>query len=142
MSSLRTVYSYPNNPRTMKIQATAAFNHKTIDLFPDFVMFQTNRTSECLADFPLGRVPAFRDATSSFHLFESDAVAQYAAESGPAANQLLGSNVKERATIRQWISFANNEVLEPVTTLILWRYGLGAFEKKQRMKLWENWRLF
>ncbi|KAM0314225.1 hypothetical protein ACHAO8_004858 [Botrytis cinerea] len=129
MSSLGTVYTYPDNPRTMKIQAAAAFNHKTIDLFPEFVFFQTNRTPEFLSDFPLGRVPAFKDATSSFHLFESDAIAQYAAESGPAANQLLGSNVKERATIRQWISFANDEIFNPMTTLIFWRSGFGPFEK-------------
>ncbi|TGO29120.1 hypothetical protein BPAE_0018g00050 [Botrytis paeoniae] len=129
MSSLGTVYSYPDNPRTMKIQAAAAFNNKTIDMFPDFVMFETNRTPEFLSDFPLGRVPVFKDATSSFQLFESDAIAQYAAESGPAVNQLLGSNVKERATIRQWISFANNEIFEPITTLIFWRYGFVPFEK-------------
>ncbi|THV46185.1 hypothetical protein BGAL_0408g00070 [Botrytis galanthina] len=129
MSSLGTVYSYPNNPRTMKIQAAAAFNNKTIDMFPDFIMFQTNRTPEFLSDFPLGRVPVFKDATSSFKLFESDSIAQYAAESGPAVNQLLGSNIKERATIRQWISFANNEIFEPITTLIFWRYGFVPFKK-------------
>ncbi|KAF7927108.1 hypothetical protein BELL_0500g00020 [Botrytis elliptica] len=129
MSSLGTVYSYLNNPRTMKIQAAAAFNKKTIDMFPDFVMFQTNRTPEFLSDFPLGRVPVFKDATS-FQLFESDAITQYAAESGPAMNQLLGSNIKARATIRQWISFANNEIFEPITTLIFWRYGFLPFEKR------------
>ncbi|TGO80999.1 hypothetical protein BPOR_1440g00010 [Botrytis porri] len=113
----------------MKIQAAAAFNNKTIDMFPDFVMFETNRTPEFLSDFPLGRVPVFKDPTSSFKLFESDAIAQYAAETGPAMNQLLGSNVIERATIRQWISFANNEIFEPITTLIFWRYGFVPFEK-------------
>ncbi|KAF5875187.1 putative translation elongation factor eef-1b gamma protein [Botrytis fragariae] len=128
MASLGTVYSYPNNPRTMKVTA-AAFNNKTIDMFPDFVMFETNRTPEFLTDFPLGRVPVFKDATSSFKLFESDSIAQYAAECGPATNQLLGSNIKERATIRQWISFANNEIFEPITTLIFWRYGFVPFEK-------------
>lgn len=90
-------------------------------------MGKTNRTPEFLAKFPLGKVPAFEGADGTL-LTESDAIAQYVAESGPAAAQLLGESVLRRAQIRKWISFAQGEVFDPVTMLVLWRVGLRAYD--------------
>jgi elongation factor 1-gamma len=58
---------------------------------------------------PFGKVSAFEGADST-KIVESDAIAQYVAESGPAAGQLLGTTPAERAAIRQWISFTNGEI--------------------------------
>ncbi|KAL1616837.1 Elongation factor 1-gamma [Neofusicoccum ribis] len=122
MSSIGTIWTYPFNPRAMKVEAAAAVNGRTVDFVPNFAMGNTNKTPEFLANFPMGRVPTFK-STSGLALFESDAIAWYAAESGPASAQLLGATVEERAVIRQWIRFADHELFEPLTTLILWRYG-------------------
>lgn len=96
---------------------------------PDFVMAKTNRTPEFLAKFPFGKVPAFEGADGTT-LFESDAITQYIAESGPASAQLLGSTPLQRALIRQWIIFADGEVIGPVVSLILWRLKLGEYDEK------------
>ncbi|KAJ4993150.1 Elongation factor 1-gamma 1 [Stagonosporopsis vannaccii] len=129
MSSIGTIWTYPFNPRAIKIEAAAAVNNLTVNYAPEFAMGITNRSSKFLDDFPMGKVPTFK-SSSGLTLFESDAIAQYAAESGPASSQLLGSDVEERAVIRQWISFADHELNEPLTTLILWRYGMGSFNKE------------
>ncbi|GJC87243.1 glutathione S-transferase-like protein FUS3 [Colletotrichum liriopes] len=148
MSSIGTIWSYPYNPRAFKqealiqhlsllrclysekVVAAAAVNGLTVDYAPNFVMGKTNKTPEFLTDFPMGRVPTFKSADGGLTLFESDAIAQYAAEIGPASAQLLGINMEERAIIRQWIGFADHELLEPLTTLVLWRYGMADFVEK------------
>ncbi|KAH6983547.1 glutathione S-transferase [Ilyonectria sp. MPI-CAGE-AT-0026] len=129
MSSIGTIWTYPSNPRAMKVQAVAAVNGLTVQIAPDFAMGKTNKTPEFLADFPMGRVPTFKSATG-LALFESDAITQYIAESGPESAQLLGATAEERAVIRQWIGFADHELFEPLTTLILWRYGMAPFDEE------------
>ncbi|EAL91042.1 hypothetical protein KXW98_002998 [Aspergillus fumigatus] len=135
--SFGTIYSYPNNPRVMKILAAANLNNLSIST-PAFSFGTDNRTPEFLAKFPFGKVPAF-EGTDGTKLVESDAIAQYVAESGPAAAQLLGTKPVERAAIRQWIAFADGEIQSPVIPLVLPRIGLAAFdeavEKKNLEKL-------
>lgn len=92
-------------------------------------MRKTNRSPDFLSKFPLGKVPAFESADGTVRLFESDAITQYIAESGPAAGQLLGSTAAERAVIRQWIVFAEGEVMGSVVKLVLWRVGLSSFNE-------------
>ena len=92
-------------------------------------MGQTNRTPDFMSKFPLGKVPAF-EAADGTTLFESDAITQYIAESGPAADQLIGSTPALRATIRQWICYAQGEILDPITLLALWRLGIRAYDEK------------
>jgi elongation factor 1-gamma len=92
-------------------------------------MGQTNRTPDFLAKFPLGKVPAFEGADGT-NLFESDAITQYIAESGPAAAQLTGATPAERATIRQWICYSQGEILDPVTQLALWRLKMRTYDEK------------
>ncbi|EAW07135.1 glutathione S-transferase family protein [Aspergillus clavatus NRRL 1] len=123
--SFGTIWSYPNNPRVMKIQAAASFNNLTLTT-ADFTMGTTNREPAFLAKFPMAKVPAFEGA-DGLTLTESDAIAQYVADSGPAADQLLGSSAVERAAVRQWVCFADGEVQCPVIQLILPRVGYKAF---------------
>jgi elongation factor 1-gamma len=112
-----------------QIEAVAAVNGRTVDYAPNFVMGNTNKSPEFVSDFPMGRVPAFK-SVKGLYIFESDAIAQYAAECGPSSSQLLGSTVEERAIIRQWIGFAAHELFEPLTPLILWRYGMAPFDEE------------
>lgn len=89
----------------------------------------TNRTADFISKFPLGKVPAF-EGTDGTVLFESDAITQYIAESGPAADQLIGSTPSQRAQIRQWICYAQGEILDYVTQLALWRLKLDTYNEK------------
>ncbi|KAL4783754.1 glutathione S-transferase [Aspergillus varians] len=122
-----TVYSYPNNPRVYKIQAVANLNNLTIET-GDFIFHQTNETPEYLAKFPLGKAPGFSSA-DGVHLFESNAIAQYVAESGPAKDQLLGSSPAERATIQQWVTMAETELAPSTVTCFLSRVGIRPYNE-------------
>lgn len=92
-------------------------------------MGKTNREPEFLAKFPLGKVPAFEGADGT-KIFDSDAIAQYVAESGPAAGQLLGTTPAQKAHVRQWICFAADEILTNVTRLFRWRFGIAPYDEK------------
>lgn len=78
--------------------------------------------------FPLGKIPAFTSASGSVNIVESDAIAQFVAENGPAVEQLLGRTTVQRAQIRQWISFAANEMEASIIPLVLWRIGRAVFD--------------
>ncbi|GFF31417.1 elongation factor 1-gamma [Aspergillus udagawae] len=130
--SFGTLYSYPNNPRVMKILSAANLNNLTISV-PDFKIGTDNHTPEFRAKFPFGKVPAFEGADGT-KIVESDAIAQYVAESGPAAGQLLGTTPAERAAIRQWISFADGEIQGPGIPLILPRLGYVPFDENVEKK--------
>lgn len=106
----------------------ANFSELEIVEAPGFVMGKTNRTPEFLAKFPLGKVPAFEGSDGTL-LVESDAIAQYVAESGPAVMQMLGFTPAQRASIRQWICFGTDEVMQSVTMLGLWRMGWMAYDE-------------
>ncbi|KAF3398409.1 Elongation factor 1-gamma [Penicillium rolfsii] len=128
MAPFGTIYSYMPSPRVMKAQAAANINGLELAIYPEFAMGQTNKTEDFLSKFPLGKVPAFAGADGT-NLFESDAIAQYICESGPAAAQLIGATPAERATIRQWICFAQGEILDPVTQLALWRMNIRPYDE-------------
>ncbi|BCS26876.1 glutathione S-transferase family protein [Aspergillus puulaauensis] len=127
MAPFGKIWSYIPSPRVMRIQAAANLNGLEL-AFPDFVMRETNRTPEFLSKFPFGKVPTFEGA-DGLNLFETDAIAEYVALSGPAAEQLMGSTLVERVTIRQWICFAHGEVMENVVQLALWRRGAKPYNE-------------
>lgn len=103
----------------------------------DFVMGVTNKTPEFMARFPLGKVPALALSNGS-SVFESDAIAQFVAESGPGSAQLLGATPIQRANIRQWICFAENEIMANLMPLVYWRVGLGPYEEGRETKAMER----
>ncbi|KAE8379585.1 glutathione S-transferase [Aspergillus bertholletiae] len=129
MSSFGTIYSYPNNPRVKKVQAIGNINGLQVSEAPNFEMGVTNRTPEFLAKFPLGKVPVYEGADGTL-LFESDAIAQYVAESGPAKDQLLGVSAAERAHIRQWSCLAEGDLMGAVVPFALWHMKLVQYTEK------------
>ena len=96
-------------------------------------MGKDNRSPEFLSKFPLGKVPAFAASGDGPNVWDSDAIAQYVAESGPAAGQLLGTTPAEHAAIRQWICFGASEVMDPVTQLTVPRIGLAAYDEAKEV---------
>lgn len=148
MAPFGTIYSYPNNPRVLKVQhnpsirlkekpiaewnkqtqAAANLNNLEITHAP-FEMGKSNKSPSFLAKFPHGKVPAFETPDGKVRIIESDAITQYVAESGPASAQLLGRDAVERAMIRQWIVFAEGEVMSSVVRLAMWRVGLRGYDE-------------
>ncbi|KAL4936886.1 hypothetical protein BDV06DRAFT_204040 [Aspergillus oleicola] len=131
-----TIYSYPHNPRVSKIRAVANINGLTIK-DGEFIFHTTNKTPEFLSKFPLGKAPVFESA-DGVNLFESNAIAHYIAESGPAKDQLLGTTPAERASIQQWATFSETEVANHVVTAFLPRFGLVPYNEETDNKAIAN----
>ncbi|KAG0156868.1 Alpha/beta hydrolase, putative [Penicillium digitatum] len=122
-----TLFTYTPNARALKILAAAQVNRLEVSVPREFRLGVTNQSSEFLAKFPLGKVPAFEGSDGTL-IFESDAIAQYVAESGPFGDKLLGKDSLEKATIRQWILFSDLEIMSPVIELVMWRVGMVPFD--------------
>ncbi|KAF9779407.1 mitogen-activated serine/threonine-protein kinase fus3 [Fusarium sp. DS 682] len=116
----------------MSILAAAKLNNLNIEI-PVYEHNVTNKSSEFLAKFPAGKVPAF-EGIDGFCLVESDAIAQYVAQSGPRAQQLLGHDAATSAKIRQWISFFAEEIYATVLELVMWRIGMVSFDEATEAK--------
>jgi elongation factor 1-gamma len=101
-------------------QFVAALNGLEAPYAEDFQMGVTNKSSEFLAKFPLGKVPAM-ECADGFCITEGAAICEYLAKSGPAADQLLGpsSEPKTQATISMWSFFAENELVSNALTIML-----------------------
>ncbi|KAI0906977.1 glutathione S-transferase [Ustulina deusta] len=127
MAPFGKIYSYPNNPRVNRALIVADMNGLEIE-FPPFTMRETNRSPEFVTKFPLGKVPTFEGA-DGFCLTESIAIANYIAQSGPKAGQLLGKDAKTQALITQWTSFAEGELFNnafmPIAMTALKYYPLN-----------------
>lgn len=116
----------------LQILAAAKLNDLEIEVSEGYAHRVTNRTPEFLAKFPLGKVPTF-EGSDGLCIAESDAIAQYVAQSGPFYHQLLGhpDDPAEAANIRQWVCFAEGEVMVHVLSLVMWRVGMVPFEEKK-----------
>ena len=78
-SLLQTLYTYPNNFRACKVLIAAQYSGAQIKVVsepPEFVLGETNKTSQFLEKFPLGKVPAFITADGAT-IYESNAIAYY-----------------------------------------------------------------
>ncbi|KAI6041496.1 hypothetical protein EDC04DRAFT_2601641 [Pisolithus marmoratus] len=94
MTVIGKLWGYPAQRQTIIILAAAAASDLKIDI-PHFEFGVTNRTPEFLEKFPLGKIPAFEDAT----------VCTLASES-----RLLGRDARERALVDQWVHFVEYEI--------------------------------
>lgn len=133
MAPFGKIYTYPNNPRAQKIQAAGKINGLEINIAEGFQMGKTNKTSEFLAKFPTGKVPAFEGA-DGVNLVESDAILQYVAESGPKASQLAGKDVAEKARVQQWVLFQAGEVWPELLRLLYPRVGFAPYNEEVETK--------
>jgi len=98
---------FAGNSRVRRVLAAAALAGVELDHDKSFSMKSDWKTPEFLAKHPLGYLPAFEDG--DFNLSESGAIAEYVAELG--ANQtLIPSDIKQRALVRQWQFFADQEL--------------------------------
>jgi elongation factor 1-gamma len=130
-----TLYTYPENFRAYKVLIAAQYASANVKVDTNFVFGETNKSQVFLKKFPSGKVPAFESADSKCLLNDSNAIAYYVANS-----QLRGSTDLERAQVLQWMSYADNEILQaavpwvfPVIGIV--PYNKQSFEKaKEEMK--------
>ncbi|KAK0612160.1 glutathione S-transferase [Immersiella caudata] len=109
MTPFATIYSYPQNFRVQRAHALAALGGLELVDAPNFAMGTANRSEEFLAKFPMGKVPVL-ETSDGFCLAESQAIARFIAESGSKAEQLLGADIKTRAKIEEFSTFAEQEI--------------------------------
>ncbi|KAI1825996.1 glutathione S-transferase [Xylaria intraflava] len=112
MAPFGKIFTYPNNIRVHRVLIMAEMNGLEIEV-PPFDLRKDNRTPEFLAKFPLGKIPSFEGA-DGFCLSESIAIAQYVAQSGPKAGQLLGTDAKSQALILKWAQFSETELFSNI----------------------------
>jgi len=111
------IFSYPNNHRVWKAQIAGNFTGLQIEA-PAFQIGVDNKTPEFAAKFPLQKVPALE--TPEGPLFESNAIARYAARYG-GSSKIYGSSPYEASLIDQWIDFSANEIELPASA---WLYPI------------------
>ncbi len=75
LNVIKTLYTYPNNPRAFKALIAAKYNKLEIKL-GEFHFGATNKDAGFLAKFPFGKVPAFETAEGAA-ICESNAIAHY-----------------------------------------------------------------
>ncbi|TFK96887.1 elongation factor 1-gamma [Pterulicium gracile] len=111
MSSIGTLWTYPEQERGRIIRAAAAFGGLSVDIPADYKHFEDNKKPEYLSKFPAGKIPAF-ESKDGFTLFEGAAIARHVAGLAPNSG-LLGADAKEAALVDQWAHYAESEVFGP-----------------------------
>ncbi|TVY12710.1 Elongation factor 1-gamma 2 [Lachnellula arida] len=113
MAAFGKLYTYPGNPRSTAIRAVAKANNLEVEIVE--VEPAKGVPAEYLEINKLGKVPTFVGA-DGYPLYESIAIAIYITSQNEKTT-LLGKTKQDYATILQWMSFFNTEVL---TTLGGW----------------------
>jgi len=117
------LYTYPENFRAFKALIAAQFSGVNVQVAPNFVMGETNKTEDFLKKFPLGKVPAL-ETDDGKYLFESNSIAYYLSNA-----QLRGGNDFEKAQVLQWLSFADSEIGPASSAWVFPILGIMQFNK-------------
>ncbi|KAI8682497.1 hypothetical protein LRP88_05536 [Fusarium phalaenopsidis] len=118
------IYTYPGNYRVQRAKVAAELNGLEVVDAEGFKMGVTNREPEFLAKFPQGKVPAL-ETPDGFCLAENIAICRFIAESGPAADQLNGADVRTKAQINEWVAFCEAHIAVPmnfVAGVLVYKY--------------------
>merc|ERR1719494_1100755 len=118
-----TLYTYPENFRAYKILIAAEYSGKSVNLAP-FKFGETNKSEDFLKKFPLGKVPAV-ETSNGVCLYESNAIASFV-----ASDDLNGKSAEHRALVRQYVEFAENEILPSAATWVFPTLGLIQYNKQ------------
>jgi len=119
-----TLYTYPGNYRAQKALIAAAYSGANVTVDPNFEFGSTNVADAFLKKFPLGKVPAFEDG-NGVCLSESNAIAYYVAD-----ETLRGKNLIDQSLVRQYIEFAENEILPSACTWVFPTLGFKQYNKQ------------
>jgi len=123
MAPIGTFHSAPHQRQSIVVRAVAAVTGQEL-IIPELKMGVTNKTPEFLARFPSGKIPAFEGA-DGFLLTEGATIAHYLASLKPESG-LIGRDVKEEASIGQWVHFAESDVQPNVETIYYFIHGFAS----------------
>lgn len=130
-----TLYTCKGNIGSDKILIAAAYGKAKLNVLsepPQFVFGETNRSSDFLAKFPLGKVPAFESSDGQY-LTESNAIAFYVAN-----EELRGKSAADKAQILQFIAFADNDIVPATCVMVYPCMGIIAQNKVAEQKSQED----
>jgi len=120
------LYTYPDNFRAFKILIAAQYSGAKVQVVqdpPGFKFGETNKTSDFLKKFPLGKVPAFV-GDDGVCLSESNAIAYYVANA-----QLRGENALSQSQVLMYVNFADNDILPAACNWVFPTLGIMQFNK-------------
>ena len=118
MSNLE-LYTYPNNPRALKVLIAAEYGSSDLT-YPPFSFGETNTRPEFHATFPMGRVPALKLANSGDGIEGASAISTFL-----AGDKLFqGRDELERAKVLQWMFYAESELWPLVCHLVYPALGI------------------
>ena len=127
MSGLE-LYTYPNNPRALKVLIAAEYGSSALT-YPPFSFGETNVRSEFLATFPMGRVPALKLSGSGGDGIEgASAISTFL-----AGDKLFQCQDEvERAKVLQWMFYAESELWPLVCHLVYPALGIDLPTRGQQ----------
>nr|XP_039252835.1 elongation factor 1-gamma-like [Styela clava] len=120
-----TLYTFPDSFRAHKILIAAQYSGKTVNVYPNFVAGETDKSAEFLKKFPFGKVPAFE--CGDVKLFEPNGIAHY------VGNEQTRGGDRE-AEVLQWIGLADNVILPAACTWVYPTKGILQFNKQNTEK--------
>lgn len=120
------IHATPNNSRAAKALIAAAYNGVTIDL-KVVNLGSDNKSKDFLAMNPNGKIPVME--TPEGPIFESNAIARYAARLNGDQHKLMGRNAYEAALVDQWIEWSRFEVELPAMSWLYPIFGYADFNE-------------
>ena len=130
------LYTYPNNVKAIKILIASEYSGVPIEIPEDFVYGKSNQTSEFLAKFPSGRVPALESGKD--FVCESNAIASYVCP----PEWLGGQDDMKRAHILEWMFLSESQIWPGVCNLVFPKLGLlevsAEDTKKAKVQLFQE----
>jgi len=126
------LYTYPGNFRAFKALIAAEYSGAKVSVDTSFKFGETNKSSEFLEKFLLGKVPAF-ESSNGDRIFESNAIAYYVGN-----EQLSGTTRADSARVQQWVNFGDNEILPASCTWVFPCLGITQFNKQDTEKAKEQ----
>ena len=126
MSNLE-LYTYPNNPRALKVLIAAEYGSSALS-HPPFSFGETDARPEFLATFPTGRVPALKLAGSGGGIEGASAISAFLADE----KLFNGRDEVERARVLQWMFYAESELWPLVCHLVYPALGIELPSSKEQ----------
>ncbi|PWN51136.1 EF1G-domain-containing protein [Violaceomyces palustris] len=136
MAPIGKIYGYVGHAKVNRTLAAAKYNGLEIEVVETQALKGDTRKPEYLAEFPLGKIPAFV-GSDGFKLVEGRAIARYVAGLSDNA-KLLGADAQSAALVEQWIDFADEEIFNNAVQILFLINGIVPYNKAAETKAWDN----
>ncbi|XP_006455931.1 hypothetical protein AGABI2DRAFT_195231 [Agaricus bisporus var. bisporus H97] len=135
MAPIGSLYTVDAQSKGKMIRSVVALAGQEVELLP-FEFGVTNKSSEFLSKFPLGKIPAYQHS-NGFKLYEGNAIARYLAGLYPNTG-LLGGTPEEAALVDQWMHVVETEADTYDTWISFLVRGLVPYNKPIELNFYER----